>query len=149
MMEFDILEKNVFFCHPATTLLKKEKVIENKGFTTWVGEERICYTRVKPSVDITLEMALENTQAVIKVTEGESLPMLVDIRNIKSITKEARDHFSMRGRKGHVNAIAILMSSPVSKLIGNFFLGLNKPTVPTRLFTRQDNAISWLKRKIQ
>jgi len=73
---------------------------------------------------------------------------LVDLRDINSITKEARDHFSMRDRKPAVSAIAMLVKSPVSSIIGNFFLGLNKPSVPTHLFTSEVKAVNWLEQFI-
>ena len=47
-------------------------------------------------------------------------------------------------RLGEARATALLTSSPVSKTIGNFFMGLNKPLSPTRLFTNSDKAIQWL-----
>ncbi len=37
-----------------------------------------------------------------------------------------------------------VISSPVSRVIGNFFMGLNKPISPTRLFTDPHKAIQWL-----
>ncbi len=117
---------------------------ETRVFTTWV-EGRVCYTEVKNKSDIEIRDARENTEIVRKLSTTENIPILVDLRKIKSISKEARDHFSMRDRMPGVNAIAMLINSPVSKIIGNFFLGLNKPSVPTQLFTSKQKALLWLK----
>ncbi len=38
----------------------------------------------------------------------------------------------------------LLIGSPVSRVIGNFFMGLNKPIYPTKLFTDPQKAIRWL-----
>jgi len=119
------------------------KTIETRVFNTWL-QDGICYTRVKPAAVIGLADAIENSEVVLKVSGGVVYPMLVDLRMINSITKEARDHFSMRGRKPGVNSIAMLVKSPVSSIIGNFFLGLNKPVVPTHLFTSEPKALKWL-----
>jgi hypothetical protein len=33
----------------------------------------------------------------------------------------------------------------LSRALGNFFLGLNKPSMPTRLFDDQEQALAWLR----
>lgn len=119
-------------------------MIETRVFYTSMDEQGFIRTKVKPGSEISREDARENTEAVIRLSDGKNFPILVDLRQIKSISKEARDHFSMRGRKPNVTAIAMLVSSPVSKIIGNFFLGLNKPTVPTRMFTAEAEARKWI-----
>lgn len=69
----------------------------------------------------------------------------MDTTLAKSITKEARDYFSMKGRKSKVIGFAILIKSPLSKIIANFFMGLNKPIVHVKLFTNEQDAIVWCK----
>lgn len=122
-----------------------EKVIENTAFYTWLDQRGFYHTRVKPNAVVTLELAQENTAAVQGMSEDIQRPILVDLRKLKSIDKEARDHFSLRGRRRIVNAMALLIASPVSRIVGNFFLGLNRPAVDTRLFTSEEEAARWLK----
>lgn len=118
-------------------------------FKTVLDPRGFVHTRVAPGSEIQLQDAKANTAKVIEVSGGANYPILVDLKEIKSISKEARDHFSMRGRKPNVTAIAMLVSSPLSRIIGNFFLGLNKPTVPTRMFTSEEDAIYWMKRNTE
>jgi hypothetical protein len=42
------------------------------------------------------------------------------------------------------SATALIISSPLSRAIGNFFLGLNRTSMPTRLFTSEADALAWL-----
>jgi hypothetical protein len=121
------------------------KVIENTAFFTRLDTRGFYHTIVKPNAVITLELAKENTAAVLELADDIQRPILVDLRKLKSIDKEARDHFSLRGRRRTVNAMALLISSPVSRIVGNFFLGLNRPAVDTRLFTSEEEAARWLK----
>lgn len=125
----------------------KQKIIETKAFQTFI-KDNICFTVVKPGVVVDLDAAKENTMAVAELSASNIYPILVDLRLINHITKEARDHFSMRERKAGVNAIAMLVKSPVSKIIGNFFLGLNKPVVPTQMFSSEPKAMKWLEEYI-
>lgn len=119
------------------------EILESDCYETFLIKGNIIVTVVKPNSEIKIADARKNTELVIKISKGNKYPMLVDARKIKSIDKEARDHFSMRNREGKVNSIAILIGSPISVMVGNFFMGLNKPTVPTKLFSNSEKAIKW------
>ena len=123
----------------------ENKSVELNAFSTKLGSNGICYTVVKPNASIKLQDALENSDAIKKISGEKIYPLLVNLKQINSITKEARDHFSMQDRTPGVTAIGMLIKSPVSRIIGNFFLGLNKSTVPAKLFTDEEKAIAWLK----
>jgi hypothetical protein len=123
----------------------KSKVIELRAFTSWLGNDGMCYTVVKPNAIVSLEDAMENSCSIKEISGDITYPLLVNLKEINSISKEARDHFSMKNRTPGVTAIAMLVSSPVSRIIGNFFLGMNKTVVPTKLFTIEIEAVSWLK----
>ena len=58
---------------------------------------------------------------------------------------EARHHFSVKDRDSKTCAFGILIGSTTSRVLGNFYLGINKPTVPTKLFDNEEEAIKWLK----
>lgn len=125
-----------------------KEVIDIEVFTTWLDESGICRTVVKKNGVIKLANARENSLAVGKISGDKLRPLLVDIREIKSIDKLARDHFSMHGRQPGVCAIGMLIRSPLSKVIGNFFLGISKPPVPTQLFNSEEKALDWLRKFI-
>lgn len=113
-------------------------------FETSIDPRGFIITRVAPLAEINLDHAKENTLKVRELSGDVVYPILVDMRKIRSISKEARDHFAMRDRKPGVVAIAMLVSSPLSRIIGNFFLGLNLPAVPTRMFTDREQAERWI-----
>lgn len=119
------------------------KQIELRTFNTWI-HDGICHTCVKPNAIIELDDAKQNTDAVTQLSNGLKYPLLVNLKEIYSISKEARDHFSMQGRSPGIVAIAMLIKSPGSRIIGNFFITLSKPVVPTKLFTEEEKAIKWL-----
>jgi hypothetical protein len=122
--------------------------IDLRCYNTWMGVDGIVRTKVKKNSEIVIEDALENSIAVNSFSQDE-YPMIVDTTLAKSITKEARDYFSMKGRESKIVAFAILINSPLSKIIANFFMGLNKPRVPVKLFTDEDLAIEWCKNYIR
>ncbi len=58
---------------------------------------------------------------------------------------EARHHFSIGNRETMTCAFGIIINSAVSRVLGNFYLGINKPSVPTKLFDNEIDAVKWLK----
>jgi hypothetical protein len=114
-------------------------------FFTWKGNDGIVRTKIKSGSNVTIDEAKENSEAVNSLYTGEKFPLLIDSRGIKSMTREARNQFSTKGRETHTKAFAIIIDSSLSKVIGNFFMGINKPAVPTRLFDNEIDAEKWLK----
>ncbi len=93
------------------------------------------------------ELAKENVDAQESVRDGlkkTKTRVLVDMTAITEISKEARDYFANERTASIQRATALLIDSPVSRVIGNFFMGLNKPISPTRIFTDPHKAIQWL-----
>lgn len=118
---------------------------ELKCFHTWKGNDGIVRTKIKSGSNVTIDEAKENSEAVNSLYTGEKFPLLIDSRGIKSMTREARNQFSAKDRETNTNAFAIIIDSSLSKVIGNFFMGINKPAVPTRLFDNEIDAEKWLK----
>ena len=117
-------------------------------YWTWMGTDGIARTKVKPQAEVTLKESLENSAAVNNLYVNKKFPLLIDSRPIKSISKEARDNFSIKNRSTNINSFAIIIESPLSRIIGNFFMGLNKPSVPAKLFNNEQDAIAWLKQYV-
>ena len=111
----------------------------------WFLEQGIIYKKINQDVEQSLEDALFDVKKLKEAIDGAMTPLLVDIRFMKSISVEAREYYSGEEAAKNHTACAILIDNWVSKIIGNFFMGLNKPGVPTRLFTNIDKAVDWLK----
>ena len=79
-------------------------------------------------------------------TNGKRQPLLADIRKVKTLTREARVFFDNVTDK--FSALALLAGSPATQLMVNFFLGMSRPKVPTRMFTDEEKALAWLRRHV-
>lgn len=120
--------------------------IEVTCFFTWMGSDGIARTKIKPGSIVDIEQAKENSAAVSSLYHGKKFPLLIDSRGIQSMSRDARNQFTTRGRETYTTAFAIIIDSPLSRVIGNFFMGINKPAVPTRLFDNERDAEIWLKK---
>ena len=124
--------------------------MENEVITTqttkiWVGHDGITRNEIVLGSEITLAEAKLAIQSIIKITKGEKKPVLVDTRQIKSMTHKSRQYLAGQETADALRAVALLINSPISKIIGNFFVNFSKPLVPTKLFTDENEALAWLK----
>ncbi len=95
----------------------------------------------------TEELAVENVDAQERIRNSlnkEKTRVLVDMTELTEMSKEVRDYFANERTASVQRATALLIVSPVNRIIGNFFMGMNKPISPTRLFTDQQQAMQWL-----
>ena len=100
----------------------------------WDSENEIVWGELFGD-QVTEELAKENVDAQETVRDGlnrTKTRVLIDMTAITEISKEARDYFANERTASIQRATALLISSPVSRVIGNFFMGLNTPITPTR-----------------
>lgn len=89
--------------------------------------------------------AQENVAAITTLTGNTRMPILVDMRGVRSQSREAREYYGSAEATLTTLAVALLIGSPVSRVLANFFLRLtSKQRYPTRLFTDEASAIAWL-----
>lgn len=94
---------------------------------------------------VDLALAMDITEKRNSFTRERRLPVLVDYRNVNFTTKEARDYFANdKLASRNIIAMAILINSPVGKIITSFFLKLSKPDYHIKVFNHKGKAFSWL-----
>lgn len=108
-----------------------------------IGSDGVLKIRWAAGVVITEELARAALGETAVLTKGKRVPILADIRQLKSMSREARKVFG--DDAGDVfTALALLASSPVTQMIANFFIGINRTRSPQRMFTNEGKAIAWL-----
>lgn len=109
-----------------------------------LGDGNILRAWAAPGSEDTVEEAREQLNIMRKPARGRRLPALAEIRKIKSTSREARQFYGCEEYAKIVCAAAII-ASPVSQVIGNFYLDLNRGVYPLKLFLSEDLALDWLK----
>jgi hypothetical protein len=123
----------------------EKEVIEIRNVKFWLEEDGILRAVTDPTAKITLEDAKAHLETIRLLNKGKRHPILADIRQIGAIYREARVYFSSEELAKDVSAVALWVGSPVSRIIGNFLIGMNKLFMPTRLFDSEEKALEWLK----
>lgn len=93
---------------------------------------------------VDLEVAKSAVKFRLEKFGDKFYPFLINIKTVKHVTKEAREYLASKDGCEKVSASAILINSAIASMVGNFFIKINKPLVPTKLFTDKTLAIQWL-----
>ena len=114
--------------------------------TSTIRKESDSLVRVVilPGAVQTLADAQENRTVMDRLITGRRFRALIDLRQMKSQDREAREYYTQPQHTPGLVAIALLIGSPMSRVIGNLYMGFNKSDIPTRLFTSEAEAITWL-----
>lgn len=122
---------------------KNQQPVEVDGGkgTVQLRSDDIIHLIWNPKARIEGQDARAAMAAVNKVAGELEYPMLVDMATTQSVSREARSVFSIPCA---ANRIALLGSSPVDRILANFFLGVHIPPCPTRFFTSRAEAMEWL-----
>lgn len=109
----------------------------------WI-EDNILYGRYADNLHLSLDIARYVVTERLKFCRYKDYLGFIDVRGIRSASKEAREYLANEGSEGII-AGALLIDSILTRTLGNIFLMINKPKMPSKLFTSEDEAIAWLK----
>ncbi|WP_144659233.1 STAS/SEC14 domain-containing protein [Paenarthrobacter nicotinovorans] len=84
--------------------------------------------------------------AVNKLANGRSLPLLVDMAQTGFLSHQAREIFE---KPCAASRIALLGESPVDRTVVQFQLQTSHVPCPTRFFTSRPEALAWLAEAVQ
>lgn len=98
----------------------------------------------KKDVVIDLELARWSVDTRIKFTNKEDTGLVFDLRNVRHIEINARKFLGTDTATQCMKAGALIINSPIQKVLANFYLRFSQPKVPARLFTNKEDAIEWV-----
>jgi hypothetical protein len=121
------------------------KIKKDKGIEVSLLNEGILHIHLKEHSEITLNDAVLAVEEMGKISNGKKLPVFIDVGEFCTIDKEARIFSASEESNIYTMADAIAYSNLGQKLIANFYLNQNNPTVPTQVFAEKKDAVTWLK----
>ncbi len=121
-----------------------QKETEKIKFT--LGDDHVLYIECTPGTIMTLDDGKESTRIGSEMVNNQPHLLLCDLTNVVKMTHDCRKHFAGSEHAAIFSKCALIVTSPISRIIGNFFLGANKPLRPTRMFTSKEEGLKWLKK---
>jgi hypothetical protein len=75
---------------------------------------------------------------------GRRCCVIVVIDSLTSQDSEARRIYQAGMNPALFYAVALIVTNPLARAIGSFFLGLTRPPVPTKFFEAVEEAAAWV-----
>ena len=76
---------------------------------------------------------------------GQKVSTLIVFANLLSQNAETRRVYTENTGNGLFFANALVVSNPLSRALGSFFIGLSKPRTPLKLFDTVEKGVEWLR----
>lgn len=120
------------------------KAIDYKSFTISLKSNGIVYVLFKDhcTIDVALQTKLQEFYR--DITGGKLMPFIFLAAEYVSVTKEAKENAIHIEDKSMVGATAIIVNNLAYKLIASFYLKVNKPKRPYKVFSNESDAVKWL-----
>ena len=117
--------------------------VTNPTFKIWLRPDGIVELVWAPAAIMRFEDAIAATEAMTELTGGIRCPLLVNAHDAGPQDRAARSEFARRGDL--VSAVALLCATPLSRMMGNFYIAVSNPMAPTKLFNDESSALAWLR----
>jgi len=96
------------------------------------------------NINYTMKETMELEEAVIKITKGVTHKTLRIPGKFSTIDMEVMKYISQGRGTLYSLADSFLLYSMPQRILGNFYLRMNKPLVPTKLFNEVAEADKWV-----
>ena len=130
--------------------LKEVTEYQTRCSKAWFVAEDVIFVSCKENAEIELEDAKEDMKLSAELVAGiNRFATIVDITNIKSVSKAARDFYSQVQNDNPRNiSFALIVNSFYTRIIANFFFGLKNSRTEMRIFNEKNGAIEWVYEKL-
>jgi hypothetical protein len=105
----------------------------------------IMYVRISPEKEESVELVKEMVKKMGEMVNYKQVPMLAKHEEFALPGKANRDYWATKEACPYSKADAFIIKTKAMALISNFYLRMNKPQRPTRMFSDEQEAIKWLK----
>ncbi len=109
-----------------------------------IRQEGVVHAKVLYGIEINLEKAKTYHALVQYLTKDTAHSTVIDLSGVSAISPEAREFLQNKSSQwGKTIAVALVTSTFTARVIGNFFLTINKPSYPVKIFTDPLIAQHW------
>lgn len=119
------------------------RVIDTGWVRFWRGDDGIVYDHTYISGRIEAEAMCRGVEAIRELTGGRPAPLLAWADKMGSPTREAREVFSGDEAARVISAMAVVVGSPVVRLVMTFAVRVAPPAYPVALFSTVEDAQAW------
>ncbi|MEE9386588.1 MAG: hypothetical protein V3V08_24495 [Nannocystaceae bacterium] len=130
-------------CEPVLALA--DGAIETRAAYLWLRTTGVVCCVIKANVDMDLESSLEINAIIASFSDPPwRRPIPTDISAPHRTDPSVRRHARSAATLATTLKLGILVATPVARMLGNACVIAMRPPYPTRLFTAEGPATTWL-----
>ena len=120
------------------------ELIETEIADFWMDGD-VVYIKFKPTTRHSIEEAHLVVNIHNQLSNGKKTPVLADLLGITTgADRKARKYYVGEKSSEFKLGMAMLVTSPFQRMLGNIFLALGSPPYPTKLFETENAGLEWL-----
>ena len=131
-MEKDYVKRNLYV-----------KKIDSEGFSASLRHDGIIHVDFHDNTTIDPELQ-EKLNETYHLLTNVKRPFVFTGGEFVTITTEARDNTIKMEHRNPSKASAVVVINLAQKIIANYFVKVNKPSKPYKVFNSFDKAVEWL-----
>jgi hypothetical protein len=120
-----------------------ETVVNRRSDVFWLTE-RVLGIYIKGPCSLDTDDTDEIFVAFDQLGVVAPTALLADIRTLRGVSLGVRTQMSSERAGRYLARVALIADSPLTRTIGNFFMRLNRPPFPLRIFDGEDEGLRWL-----
>lgn len=121
------------------------KKITTEKFEVTLLEDGIVEDHIKPGAIMEVDDIVAIKKHNYAQAGNKPYVILVTAGELTTFSKEARELAASKEFIDAALAKALLINSTAHRIIGNFYLKVNKPYLQTRIFSDRSKALIWLR----
>lgn len=121
---------------------------KTNGATVRLVSPAIVENIIHDHVTLDTPEIIEIKEVNKQLTGGRPYAVLVDSGKYTSITREGRELSASKDFQQQTTAKALLVHTLSHRIVGRFYIRMNKPYIKTRIFSDRAAAIQWLEKQV-
>ena len=126
---------------PVNSEMAKSELIKFHYYSIFLRKDDIIQIQLKEHFVCEVEDVKNMERSIKQLSGNKKHPLLSIYPSFNSYSKEALAYVS---KLNLTSADALVGSGALFNMIGNFYLKLNKPVRPSKLFNNTEDALEWL-----
>jgi hypothetical protein len=125
-------------------MIQMSLLIACKGGVARLRKDGIVEIRHDDNHACTTEDAKDISRVIGVLGQGKPVPVLRIVGKRTTANADVREFAASKAAQKNIVAEAIVIHSLSQRIVGNFYLKMNRPEKPTQLFSSVKEAEAWL-----
>jgi hypothetical protein len=118
---------------------------ETSAFKMSISHDMLKELTIKENVILQADDVHKSMEYSLCGNEHKRFYVLLEGEENSSVSEEARKIAASEEYAQNTAALALCSHSPAMYILGNLFLTVNRPKVPTKFFKKREEALVWLR----